>query len=125
MGQFQTITPCWRYETFDSLHTKYFIKNELIETKTVTTERLNQVVEIAVDFFSKYFPRNDLEVTSDGISVLQMDIEYKGIELGSYGIRTCPYLEWIYATGAAEPRISSTIKRFELERRNNERLDCI
>src|SRR4051812_17183406 len=31
-GQFQTITPCFRFESFDFLHTKYFMKNELIKT---------------------------------------------------------------------------------------------
>src|SRR5689334_13945355 len=31
-GRFQTITPCFRYEEFDFLHSKYFIKNELIAT---------------------------------------------------------------------------------------------
>ena len=34
------------------------------------------------------------------------DLEYNGIELGSYGIRSCEYLDWIYATGLAEPRMS-------------------
>jgi len=30
-------------------------------------------------------------------------------ELGSYGIRSCEFLDWIYATGVAEPRFSSLI----------------
>jgi hypothetical protein len=34
------------------------------------------------------------------------DLECNGIEIGSYGIRSCEYLEWIYATGLAEPRMS-------------------
>lgn len=37
-----------------------------------------------------------------------------GIELGSYGIRTCDYLEYIYGTGCAEPRLSQTIKKLQL-----------
>lgn len=30
LGQFQTITPCFRYESFDFLHTKYFMKKPSI-----------------------------------------------------------------------------------------------
>lgn len=39
--------------------------------------------------------------TTDGY-----DITYKGIELGSYGMRKCEFLEWVYGTGCAEPRLS-------------------
>ena len=35
LGQYQSITPCFRSEPFDQLHTKYFMKNELIETENV------------------------------------------------------------------------------------------
>jgi len=34
------------------------------------------------------------------------DITYKDIELGSYGIRHCEFLDWIFGTGCAEPRLS-------------------
>ena len=121
LGVYQTITPCFRSDSFDSTHTKYFMKNELIDAKTVTTERLDEIVQIAFNFFKKYCPEKDLRIQGDGITGLQYDIEYKGVELGSYGIRSCPFVEWIYATGVAEPRLSSTLKRFELALREDER----
>lgn len=120
-GQYQTITPCFRHDSFDQLHTKYFVKNELIETETVTTERLTEIVEIAKGFFSRFFPEKDLQIEGDGITGLGYDIKYKGIELGSYGIRSCDYLEWIYATGCAEPRITATLKKFELAEKEDQR----
>lgn len=121
-GQFQSITPCFRSEPFDQLHTKYFMKNELIETENVNEERLMEIIIIAKDFFSRYFPEKDLKITGNGITGGAYDIEYKGIELGSYGIRSCDYLEWIYATGVAEPRVSATLKKFELQAKETERI---
>lgn len=123
LGCYQTITPCFRHDSFDQLHTKYFIKNELIDTETVTLERLMEIVVIAKDFFSRFFPEKDLQIEGDGITGLQYDIKYKDIELGSYGIRSCDYLEWIYATGCAEPRITATLKKFELMVKEGKRYD--
>jgi len=33
----------------------------------------------------------------------------EGYELGSYGIRECEFLTWIYGTACAEPRTSKLI----------------
>lgn len=104
-GQYQTITPCFRFESFDYLHSKYFMKNELIKTDKVDEEELNRMVEICLSFFRSYLPDAYRMKTKDGY-----DIMYADIELGSYGIRECEYLKWIYATGCAEPRLSNTIK---------------
>ena len=123
LGQYQTITPCFRHDKFDQLHTKYFIKNELIETAVVTPERLMEIVVIAKDFFSRYFPEKDLQIEGDGITGLSYDILYKGVELGSYGIRSCDYLEWIYATGCAEPRVTATLKKFDLAKKDDARFN--
>ncbi len=107
-GQFQTITPCFRYESFDFLHTKYFMKNELIKTDVVNRTELLKVVDIAVGFYQPLFkPQLHIITTEDGY-----DIEVGGKELGSYGIRSCEFLDWIYATGCAEPRTSSLIKLY-------------
>lgn len=122
-GQFQSITPCFRHDSFDQFHTKYFMKNELIETKTVNETRLMEIVNMAEEFFGMYFPPSDLEIVGDGITALGYDIKYKGIELGSYGIRSCDYLEWIYATGVAEPRLSATMRKFDLQQRDTERFN--
>jgi hypothetical protein len=105
LGQFQTITPCFRYESFDLTHTKYFMKNELIKTDIVNKDELNKVVETSLLFYKKYIPNVIIIDTDSGF-----DIEYKGNELGSYGIRECEFLKWIYGTGCAEPRFSKIIK---------------
>lgn len=104
-GQFQTVTPCFRFEMFDYLHTKYFMKNELIKTDSTTASDLDRIVQVCLNFYKKYVPGASVTETSSGF-----DIECAGIELGSYGIRECEFLKWIYATGVAEPRLSKVIQ---------------
>ena len=105
-GSYQTITPCYRYEGFDFLHTKYFMKNELIKTDVVNGRELENIVSNSYEFFSTFFKEGlNVKKTNEGF-----DIEYKGNELGSYGIRSCEFLEWIYGTGVAEPRLSNLLK---------------
>lgn len=106
-GQFQTVTPCFRYEAFDALHSNTFMKNELIKTDIVNAYRLEEVVNEAHGFFKKYIPACEIVTTTEGF-----DIEIDGKELGSYGIRSCEFLDWIYATGCAEPRTSTLIKQY-------------
>lgn len=107
LGKFQTITPCFRYEAFDFLHTKYFMKNELIRTDVVNQVALEEIVETCLNFYRRYIPLATVVKTEAGY-----DIEVDGKELGSYGIRSCEFLDWIYATGCAEPRTSSLIKLY-------------
>lgn len=109
-GQFSTITPCFRFENFDFLHTKYFIKNELIKTDSVTYDDLWNIIKTALKFFELFFDKNDLNIINTGEN--KFDINYKQYELGSYGIRTCEFLPdgWIYGTGCAEPRTSNILK---------------
>lgn len=111
-GQYQTITPCFRYEAFDNLHTKYFMKNELIKTDVVTKNELDKVVLNAFKFFRQNFPKELLTIESVGEG---FDIMCNGTqELGSYGIRETDFLKWIYGTGCAEPRTSNLIKQYGL-----------
>lgn len=105
-GQFQTITPCFRYEEFDFLHTKYFIKNELIKTDKVDDYECEKMIDMAFNFFSSYFEKSKLSITKADTG---FDIEVNGYELGSYGIRESKFLKWIYGTGCAEPRLSKLI----------------
>ncbi len=101
-GRFQTITPCFREEVFDVTHTKYFIKNEIIITDTVNDDTLMWLIRKCKSFFEKELKKDVLIVkTEDGY-----DLEVDGIEIGSYGMRKCDYLEWIYGTACAEPRMS-------------------
>lgn len=103
-GRYQTVTPCFRYEAFDEIHTKYFIKNELIITDKVDEGELMTVINYAKEFFETIFGKNTVEIEKTDIGY---DLIYKGIELGSYGIRHFSFLgSYIYATGLAEPRTS-------------------
>lgn len=109
-GKFQAVTPCFRFENHDEIHKKYFIKNELIITDDVSKETLHQLQKDALDYFSIYFDREQLRVVSTSGDHSSFDVCYDDdsnwIELGSYGIRTCNFLEWIYGTATAEPRLS-------------------
>ena len=108
-GKFQTITPCFRDETFDETHTKYFMKNELIITDIQDSEeQLKQIVECAQKFFQRFVPeKEDVRIVKCGD--LAYDLYYQGVEIGSYGYRECSFLKWIFGTGVAEPRFSRVI----------------
>lgn len=104
-GKFQTITPCLRNDPFDLTHTKYFMKNELIDTENVNEKNLRVMVNRALEFFRNEISQQVVPFeTEDGI-----DLVLDNIELGSYGIRHTDFLSWIYGTGCAEPRTSRVI----------------
>lgn len=109
-GKFQTITPCFRDEYVDEIHGKYFMKNELIITDDISGNSLHKIVTNAGDFFKQYIDSKYLFYieTDDGLDIVYHKGDIK-IELGSYGIRKCNFLTWIYGTGCAEPRLSNLI----------------
>lgn len=114
-GQFQTVTPCFRDEVFTPLNTKYFIKNELIKTDVVNAEELGKLIQLAQEFFARWIGKTEVvstDIVKDSDSSQSYDIQFRGIELGSYGIRSCDYLKWIYGTGVAEPRLTRTMKKY-------------
>lgn len=112
-GLLQATTPCFRNDTEDALHQKCFVKNELIWTEDVNPKKLDEILNESLNYFSTKFEDSKkylfLKRTKEGY-----DINYKNInveiELGSYGIRSCEYLNWIFATGCAEPRLSTVIQ---------------
>ena len=107
-GRFQTVTPCFRNDSFDETHTKYFMKNELIDTINVNAIGLESIISDAYNFFARYVTdKNKLLVRK--IDDENFDIEYNGVEIGSYGIRECSFLRWVFGTGLAEPRFSRII----------------
>ena len=109
-GKFQTTTPCFRNEPFDAFHTKYFVKTELINTVSVTQDNLEIMVNTALRHFRNLVP-SQLESQVQYVPTQEgYDIELAGVELGSYGIRKCEFLEWIYGTAIAEPRFSQAVK---------------
>lgn len=108
-GKFQTVTPCFRDDPVDYLHKQHFIKNELIQTENVNVDSLIEMINVAFDFYLCYFKQvRVVEVEKN----IQYDIFVDEHELGSYGIRKCEFLEWIYGTGCAEPRTSSLLKKY-------------
>lgn len=102
-GRYVAITPCFRDEIEDDLHKSYFMKVELIDTKDVTESSLLQIIEICLKFFNQY-----IDCKSIQLGQYQYDIvdTRNNIEMGSYGIREHEELNWIYATGCAEPRLT-------------------
>jgi hypothetical protein len=108
-GKYQTVTPCFRYENFDELHTKYFMKNELIITDEPDFLNLRKMIDHAVSFFERWLPSDMLEVVATESNTY--DIMFDGDELGSYGIRENYFVQYIYGTGCAEPRLSEIIKK--------------
>lgn len=105
-GRFQTITPCWRYEAYDGTHSKCFMKNELIITDEVNKSTLEKIIDDANGFFSQYLS-TDIIKTDIGYDIVSHVDKY---ELGSYGIRHCDFIDWVYGTGCAEPRLTRVIK---------------
>lgn len=75
----------------------------------MTVLKLNEVIQNALEFFGGQVPRPELLKVVKDVGGSGLDIEYDGIELGSYGIRHCDFLDWIYATACAEPRLSRAI----------------
>ena len=108
-GKYQTTTPCFRNDNFNFTHTKYFIKNELIITDEVNSSSLDSIVDISFRFFNMFFKNVQLKITPEGCDI-NTRINDTIYELGSYGIRQCEFLTWIYGTGLAEPRTSSLIQ---------------
>lgn len=113
-GWYHTVTPCFRFETIDSIHRKVFMKNELIylakedESNEYLNEKLNRMIELAQSFFKKVIGAipEKVEIPQEN-SIVNFDLMYKDNELGSYGIRKYKNMfTWIYGTGCAEPRLS-------------------
>lgn len=110
-GCYQTITPCFRNDEYDMIHTKYFLKNELIITDLQLSAPIFRLLIVAQRFFEKYLGVNTITrvKTKDG-----WDLMYNDIELGSYGYKEYGHLKWYYGTGVAEPRLSNTIKIWDI-----------
>ncbi len=82
----------------------------MIDTKNVTIESMNEMINKCFIFFSKYLDKQKLSIDeTDGGFDINYNFSDKQYELGSYGIRSCEFLDWIYGTGCAEPRLSSII----------------
>lgn len=109
-GKYLTVTPCFRNEPIGILSKKCFIKTELINNEKVSKGELDNMVNNAFSFFKSQVPdAKHLKIveTKEGF-----DINYFNIEIGSYGIRKFDFMEWIFGTGCAEPRLTRSIKKY-------------
>jgi lysyl-tRNA synthetase class II len=102
-GKYCSISPCFRTESYDSLHQPWFLKLELIDFGNVNQNSLNDMLEQAFKFFRKN-TEGALEIVS--LPDKSYDINLNGIEIGSYGIRNINGIDYIYGTGLALPRFS-------------------
>lgn len=106
-GKYVACTPCFRGDKLTEFNRRYFMKVELIDTESPTQNRLRETLSICHQFFSRYLKVRLVEM-ADGSYDLVSNRE--GIELGSYGLRQHPQVgSWLYATGCAEPRLSTAI----------------
>lgn len=103
LGKYCSISPCFRTESYDSLHQPWFLKLELIDCKSTNKTSLNNVLLDAFKFFQS--------ITNGNLEIINLanntyDINLNNIEIGSYGFRTINGVDYIYGTGLALPRFS-------------------
>lgn len=108
-GKYQATTPCFRDDPEDLYHFRIFMKTELFQNVNVNSSSLENVIEDAFSFFSRYLLVKVVKTNTDTFDIVS---NTTNLELGSYGIRHNDDLElsWIYGTGCAEPRLSQAMQ---------------
>lgn len=102
------VSPCFRNEIQDELHSFWFMKIELFVKRRNDSYHLNY--QILLDHARLLFNKllNDkvsycLALAADETTC---DLAYNGVELGSYGIRKYKNFQYLYGTGLALPRFT-------------------
>jgi hypothetical protein len=98
-------SPCFRAGEIDILHQEYFMKVEIFEPLDFSSNRLKEILNFGIEFFSQYL---HVEFLPTGENMYDI-VSSQCIELGSYGIREYNGKTWIYGTAIAEPRLSKAI----------------
>lgn len=106
---YQTITPCFRREIPDKIHSTWFMKLELFrkfDDEIVPLHLVEDVIDKACLFFDSIL---GLEVEKINNEAEQMfDLYCNDIEIGSYGFRKViidnKTYSWVFGTGLALPR---------------------
>lgn len=123
-GKYQTVTPCFRNEPYDFTHSKQFMKLELIEVlpnsfteyQRVTSNMLlecSKVFMALAELDASHFhiaqqnAQDPLLVSTT--SDIEIKVQDRMIEIGSYGVRRAHFGAWAYGTGLAEPRFSKSV----------------
>ena len=110
-GRYHTVTPCFRDESvYDDTHSLHFMKHEIFITKMISKRELMICINECMEFFKNVIVLShnyelSLEKTDLGYDI-NLVCPNRAIELGSYGIGKYENYSWIYATAAAEPRLS-------------------
>lgn len=108
-GKYYSITPCFRFDTYDKTHQPWFMKAELMHLqKNCNQEQALQnamnLLDLAWEFLTALAPDERFEKVQT--SSLSWDINLNGIEIGSYGVRNVQNIVFAYGTGLALPRFS-------------------
>lgn len=119
-GRYVALTPCFRLADQDlgPYHHGYFMKVELYATGPHLRTVVHRMAMDAKALFKHLGAEDRIKITHPKIAGESdsMDIEWRGVELGSYGIRTVyhPGLKedhtWAYGTGLAEPRFTQVMR---------------
>ncbi len=118
VGSYMAISPCFRFEKeVDLLHRDYFMKLELFVCGVAEDEAPRVVAHVIEDASEVMAFISDIRPvtvpTSEGKHTY--DLTVGGVEVGSYGYRTCDdyttpnesgCIRWVYGTGIALPRFS-------------------
>ena len=110
-GRYVGYTPCFRPDDVDDLHQQCFHKVELYQTDDVSHEALKQLIRTAKAFIEGAVYEAGKDVANVTVERSQdgYDILIKGVEVGSYGIRTYEGKTWVFGTGCAEPRLTKAL----------------
>lgn len=114
IGKLQALTPCYRDEAkLDDIHKNVFLKLELYnptkDKKTGERESLELARDMTHLLHHLGLPFEHMVIVSESGG---FDVKYKGVELGSYGVRQNLSGDWyVYGTGLAEPRTSLALEK--------------
>ena len=111
-GSYVAASPCFRDDVVDEWHFKDFLKVELIMVvdQPAPREYARSLAMEAAVFFRKVggAESQHLRLVETAIG---LDLEYGGVEIGSYGVRSNRGHHWVCGTGLAEPRFSQALTR--------------
>lgn len=117
-GAYMAISPCFRYEpTNDLLHQDFFMKLELFVCGVAEEDAARVVARVMEDAAEVMAFAADIrpQVVQTFENKHSWDLMVGGVEVGSYGYRTCDDfttpnmsggIRWVYGTGLALPRFS-------------------
>lgn len=139
-GKYCTMTPCFRPGDDDPerFHQPYFMKIELFRTDIVDQYAVDEMIWDVSVFIKEELryegfhlervdtPEENFMIPHhDTGTLLSADLNLNGIEVGSYGLRHCPELDWVYGTGLAEPRFSQAHAEYNTFINNNPVLSVV